>query len=177
VEFRLEVELGSMPLSFFTAVEETARQTLHEGLYGWQVHDCTLTMTHSGYYARQSSAHGTFDKSVSSTAGDFRSLTPLVLMRALGQAGTVVYEPVHRFTLELPADALGPVLPVLSRLGGVPEAPAIRGDSCTLEGAMPAANVHAFRQQLPALTRGEGMLESAFDGYEPVRGAIPRRPR
>ncbi|HZS90463.1 MAG TPA: GTP-binding protein [Chloroflexota bacterium] len=28
-----------------------------------------------------------------------------------------------------------------------------------------------------ALTRGEGVLEYAFDRYEPVRGTIPTRPR
>ena len=27
------------------------------------------------------------------------------------------------------------------------------------------------------LTRGEGVLESTFDRYEPVRGALPTRPR
>jgi ribosomal protection tetracycline resistance protein len=37
--------------------------------------------------------------------------------------------------------------------------------------------VHGLRQQLPALTRGEGVLESAFDRYQPVRGDIPTRPR
>ena len=46
-----------------------------------------------------------------------------------------------------------------------------------LEGEIPAARVHELQQQLPALTRGEGVLESAFDRYQPVRGAIPTRPR
>jgi small GTP-binding protein len=36
VEFRLEVELGSMPYSFFRAVEETVREALGQGLYGWR---------------------------------------------------------------------------------------------------------------------------------------------
>jgi ribosomal protection tetracycline resistance protein len=176
VEFRLEVELGSMPFSFFRAVEETVRKTLDEGLYGWQVTDCRVTMTHSGYAARQSHAHAIFDKSMSSTAGDFRNLTPLVAMRALEQADTTVYEPMHRFHLEVPSDALGPLLPVLGQLGAVPQPPAVDGSSCTLEGEIPAARVHELRQQLPALTRGEGMLESDFAGYQPVRGAIPTRP-
>jgi ribosomal protection tetracycline resistance protein len=177
VEFRLEVELGSMPFSFFKAVEDTVTATLRQGIYGWQVTDCTVTMTHSGYWAKQSHSHAVFDKSMSSTARDFRQLTPLVLMSALQQAGTRVYEPMHRFQLELPADALGPVLPALAQIGAVPQAPAMRGASCTLEGAIPAAGVHALRHQLPALTRGEGMLESAFDRYQPVRGPIPTRPR
>ena len=53
------------------------------GRHGWRVVDCAVTMTHSGYAARQSHAHGVFDKSMSSTAADFRALTPIVLMRAL----------------------------------------------------------------------------------------------
>ena len=37
--------------------------------------------------------------------------------------------------------------------------------------------VHALRQQIPPLTRGEGVMESSFDHYEPVRGPAPDRPR
>jgi ribosomal protection tetracycline resistance protein len=177
VAFRLEVELGSMPYAFFVAVEETVRETLGQGLHGWQVTDCVVTMTHSGYWPRQSHAHATFDKSMSSTARDFRQLTPLVLMDALAEAGTRVYEPMHRFRLELPADTFGPVLPVLTGLGAVPEAPLPQGGSYLVAGEIPAARVHRLTQRLPALTRGEGVLESAFAHYRPVRGPAPTRPR
>ncbi|MEP7024014.1 MAG: translation factor GTPase family protein [Actinomycetota bacterium] len=177
VRFRLEVELGSLPLSFMRAVEDTVRETLHQGLYGWRIPDATVTMTHSGYWPRQSHAHGTFDASMSSTAGDFHHLTALVLMDALRQAGTTVQEPVHRFHLEIPAATLGTVLPALAKLGAVPRAPVLQGPSYLLEGEVPAARVHELQQRLPTLTRGEGMLESAFDHYQPVRGPFPARPR
>jgi ribosomal protection tetracycline resistance protein len=177
VEFRREVELGSMPYAFFKAVEETVKETLHQGIYGWEVTDCTVTMTHSGYWPRQSHSHAIFDKSMSSTAGDFRNLTPLVLMSALKQAGTRVYEPMHHFRLDAPADVLGPIVSALARLGAVPHTQDVRGTSCLLEGAIPAARVHALEQQLPGLTRGEGVLECAFDHYQPVRGTTPARPR
>jgi ribosomal protection tetracycline resistance protein len=177
VRFRLEVELGSMPFAFFKAVEDTVHETLRQGIYGWQVTDAVVSMTHSGYWPRQSHAHGTFDKSMSSTAGDFRNLTPLVVMSALKQAGTRVYEPVHRFHLEVPADTLAGVWPALARLHAVPQTPATRDSLCMLTGDIPAARVHELTQQLPALTRGEGVLESAFGHYQPVRGAIPARPR
>ena len=176
-EFRVEVSLGSMPFAFFRAVEATVHETLRQGLYGWQVTDCTVTMTHSGYAPRQSHAHQRFDKSMSSTGGDFRNLTPLVLMSALKQAGTMVCEPIHHFHLEVPTDTLGPVLPVLTRLQAAPQAPAMQGSSCTLEGEIPAARVHELQRQLPALTRGDGVLECAFAGYQPVQGTSPTRPR
>lgn len=177
-DFRLEVELGSMPYAFFKAVEDTVRETLAQGLHGWQVTDCTVTMTHSGYSPRQSHAHQGFDKSMSSTGADFRGLTPLVLVEALRRAGTRVYEPMHRFRLQAPADTLGALLPVLARLGAVPQTTATHGRAGVLEGAVPAARVHELEQRLPGLTRGEGELESAFDHYAPVsRGAVPQRPR
>jgi ribosomal protection tetracycline resistance protein len=167
VAFRLEVELGSMPSAFFNAVEET----VHATLAARRVTDCVVTMTHSGYAARQSHSHGTFDKSMSSTAGDFRDLTPIVLDRALAEAGTTAHEPLHRFHLEAPADAIGQILPVLGRLQAVPGVPEIRGGELTLRGEIPVANVHELRRQLPALTRGEGVLETEFAGYRPSRGA------
>ncbi|MFE7133197.1 GTP-binding protein [Streptomyces sp. NPDC057638] len=177
VEFRLGVELGSMPYAFFVAVERSVRETLRQGLYGWEVGDCVVTMTHSGYWPRQSHAHGTFDKSMSSTAGDFRLLTPLVLADALRRAGTEVHEPLHRFRLELSQDALTALLPVLGGLGATAVTPVRSGAALALEGEVPAARVHLFQRRLPSLTRGEGLLETEFARYRPVRGRPPRRPR
>ncbi|MFF2997116.1 GTP-binding protein [Streptomyces sp. NPDC057950] len=178
VQFRLEVELGAMPYAFFKAVEDTVGETLAQGIHGWQVTDCTVTMTHSGYSPRQSHAHQGFDKSMSSTGADFRGLTPLVVMDALRAAGTRVYEPMHRFRLEAPTDTLGAVLPLLVRQHAVPATTETRGTVCVLEGRIPVARVHELQQRLPGLTRGEGELECAFDHYAPVvGGALPDRPR
>jgi ribosomal protection tetracycline resistance protein len=176
VTFGLEVELGSMPYAFFRAVEDTVRATLRRGgLHGWEVPDCRVTMTRSGYAPRQSHAHQGFNKSMSSTGADFRGLTPLVLRAALGRAGTRVCEPVHRFHLEASADTLGALVPALARLRAVPGAPVVRGSWGFVEGGIPAARVHELRLQLPGLTRGEGVLEAEFDRYEPVAGRVPER--
>ena len=159
------------------AVTETVFDTLRQGLHGWEVTDCRITMTHSGYYPRQSHAHATFDKSMSSVGADFRGLTPLVLMTAMRRAGTQVYEPISAFTLELPSDRLTVVLSALARLGGVPGAPTTAGALTSVTGEIPAAQVHRFTQLLPGLTHGEGLLDADFDHHEPVRGPVPRRPR
>ena len=173
VAFRLEIELGSLPFSFLRAVEETVHQTLQQGIHGWQVTDCTVTMTHSGFVPPPPYGWS----SASSSAGDFRNLTPLVLMSALRQAGTIVCEPIHRFRLELPSDTVGLVLPALGRLSAVPLTQGMQGSSSIVEGEIPAARVHELQQQLPALTRGEGVLECTFDRYKPANGPVPTRPR
>ncbi len=71
----------------------------------------------------------------------------------------------------------GAVLPVLARLGAVPGTSTPQGASYLVEGVVPAARVHELEQRLPSLTRGEGVLESAFDHYQEVRGQAPARPR
>jgi ribosomal protection tetracycline resistance protein len=167
VAFRLEVEFGSLPFAFFKAVEDSVRETLQHGLHGWRVTDCIVSMTHAIRYRHWAT----------STPAEHRNLTPLVVMAALKQAGTTVLEPLHRFQLEIPADALPLLSPVFAKLGAVLQTSAGPGAICDLEGVIPAARVHALQQALPSLTRGEGVLETAFDSYRPVRGAVPTRSR
>jgi ribosomal protection tetracycline resistance protein len=181
VELGLEVELGSMPPSFFTAVREGVQATLAEAVHGWSVPDCRVVVTHSGYYPRQSAMHATFDKAMSSTAADFRSLARLVLAEALVRGGTVVCAPVHRFELEVPQDLLGTVLAELPRHRAVPLTTGVSGSSATapavLTGHLPAEEVHGLQQRLPHLTRGEGLLTTALDHHGPVVGPPPERRR
>jgi ribosomal protection tetracycline resistance protein len=177
VVFGYEIERGSLIPAFLKAIEETVHETLRAGVHGWQVPDCVVTLTSSGYYARQSHSHGTFDKSMSSTAGDFRNLTPLVLATALRRAGTTVYEPMHRFTLEVPADVAGALGSALSRLRAVPHRTEIADGTASLSGEIPAASVHTLQRELPSLTRGEGVPESEFSHYQRVHGVVPERPR
>ena len=37
ITYTLGVELGSLPLAFHKAIEDTVFQTLKQGLYGWEV--------------------------------------------------------------------------------------------------------------------------------------------
>ncbi len=168
---------GTLPLAFVNAISETVTDTLRQGLYGWEVLDCRVTLTHTGYAPRQSHAHAQFDKSMSSVGSDFRGLTPLVLLAALQQAGTQVCEPVARITLTVPTDTLNQVLPTLGRLGGVPDGPVTSGSSTTVGGELAVAKLHEFTSLLPGLTHGEGFVESDLSHYAPVPGVAPRRER
>jgi ribosomal protection tetracycline resistance protein len=98
-------------------------------------------------------------------------------MSALRRAGTRVYEPMHRFRLEIPADTVGSVLAALARLRAVPGTQTISGSVSVVTGEIPATRVHALGQGLAGLTRGEGVLESVF-GYHRLAGSpAPTRPR
>jgi ribosomal protection tetracycline resistance protein len=158
-------ELGSLPLAFYRAIEETVYETLAQGLFGWEVRDCTITLTHAGF------------SSPVSTAADFRKLTPLVLMRALLAAGTEVREPVELLELDIPEDTFGTVCGALVNARATIRNAFRVGGSYRIICEIPTAELRAVEQQLPGLTRGEGGWTASFAGYVPVSGDTPTRVR
>ena len=181
VQFRIRVEPQAMPLyiyrnagTFVERMDRHVRRALREGLSGWQVTDCVITMIDCGY----SVADGPPSKrGPTSTPADFRHLTPMVLMRALDRAGTVVCEPSLKVTIETPVRAINGILTALGRLAAAVTSQSVRGELTTIESVVPAARVQDLQRQLPRLTAGEGVLESTFDSYRPVRADPPSRPR
>jgi len=191
IEFRLDVDIRSVPLYlyktadlFIETMTQYVRRTLQEGLFGWQVTDCTVTMTQCGYYVGDGAKRGSrkiiggvHASTSRTTAADFRKLTPLVLMAALEQAGTAVCEPMMRVRLDSPTAVAGVVLAAVARLGGVVATPSSRGDLSVIETELPAARAQELQRQLPGLTGGEGTLETHFAGYRPVTSSRPTRRR
>ncbi len=172
IAFRSEVEVRYVPLYLFHTVEtfvgqmETyVREALAEGLAGWQVTDCVVTMTDSGY------------SSPASSASDFRRLTQLVLMTALDRAGTWVCEPLADLALEMPTSTAPGVLGVLGRLSGRVTGQFSADGVTKASAVLPVARVRSLQHQLPGLSMGEGILESRPDGYQPIGDDPPRRPR
>lgn len=139
--------------------------TLREGLSGWPVTDCEVVLY-----------HGAFDNACS-TGGDYRNLTPVVVMRALAKARTAVFEPCHAFEVEIPADTLAPVISMLSRGEATVSATEPGGRSWRVTGEIPVRQISQCKRELPGLTRGEGVWWSRSEGDRPLRGDTPERPR
>lgn len=179
VQFRVSTEvLGTMPAAFFKAVEDTVYETLRQGLYGWQVIDCIVTMTRTGYLPRQSHSHARFDKSMSSTGADFRGLTPLVLMAALKQAGTIVHEPLSCFELTVPTTVLAQTLQSLAIAEAkIERMPIPESGIVHIEGTIPVRRTIDFARGVPNLTQGDGTFTVEFGGYQKALGVAPSRSR
>ncbi|MFI7609576.1 GTP-binding protein [Micromonospora sp. NPDC049366] len=179
IEFRPGVEPGRLPPAFVAATEEGVRAALRQGRHGWPVTDCTVTMTASRYWPRQSRPHQRFDKSISTVAADFRNLAPVVVAASLRRAGTRVCQPIERFDVNLPPHAVETVMAVLGRLGAVVDATAVAGGYLEVSGTLPSARVPQVVAALPDLTGGEAVLTTTFDHYAPVTGedppTLPRR--
>jgi ribosomal protection tetracycline resistance protein len=162
---RYERELGALPHAFYRAIEETIYETLSQGLAGWEVTDCLITLVDCGY------------SSPVTVAADFRKLTPLVLMQALQQAGTTVYEPIDVLDLDVPEDTCHAVTRMLSHARAIIRETAIPGDTARITCTIPTAELRGVEQQIPGLTRGEGTWLSTPAGYIAVPRNPPTRPR
>ena len=162
---RYERELGSAPPAYYRAVEETFRETLAQGLHGWEVTDCAVTLTLVRYHPPVS------------TAGDLRRLVPLVLMRALLEAGTAVCEPVEALELDVPEDTVGAVCGALAGARATIRNATHDGATTRVVCLVPTAELRAVERQLPGLTRGDGGWSSRPAGYVAVTGVPPERPR
>jgi len=180
-DFRLAVNARTVPLYVYKTLDSFAehmdgyvRDSLREGLFGWQVTDCIVTMTSCGY----SGADGPPSKrGPLSTAGDFRKLTPLVLRQALERARTVVCEPIVHARIEVPAESIGVVMDALGRAGAAVETQSLRGNLSTIQTVLSASRAQELQRQLSRLTAGEGMVDSSFAGYKPLNGDQPTRIR
>ncbi len=177
--FRTTVAARDMPLYLFKSVEAFAasiekhvRRELAHGRYGWEVTDCVITLIEAGY----SVADGPPSKrGPTSTSFDYRKVTPVVMRRALDRARTRVCEPVLRVLLEVPTHDAPTVQRLLARWGSELTGQTSAGGLTRLEAKLVAARLHELQHQLPDLTGGEGVLETSFEGYQPVRGRPPVR--
>ncbi|TBX60644.1 TetM/TetW/TetO/TetS family tetracycline resistance ribosomal protection protein [Bacillus mycoides] len=165
ITYKLGVELGSLPLAFHKAIEDTVFQTLKQGLYGWEVTDIIVTLTHTGY------------ASPVTTASDFRNLTPLVLMDALKQAETYVYEPVNEFELTVPEQAISTAMYKLAAIPATFREPILSNNSYQLTGSLPVAKTENFKRMLHSFTEGESIFTTKPSGYTKLKALFPTRKR
>ncbi|MBU5442158.1 translation factor GTPase family protein [Paenibacillus sp. MSJ-34] len=165
VVYGMEVELGSLPLAFHKAIEETVFHTLKQGLYGWEVTDIVVTLTHTGYF------------SPASAAGDFRKLVPLVLMQALAEAGTDVYEPIYRFELTVPEAMMSKAVFKLSAVQAAVHETNVQNGMSHIRGTIPVSVTESFKRSLHSFTQGEGLIMVEPAGSVRVKDGVPTRAR
>ncbi|CAN5630202.1 TetM/TetW/TetO/TetS family tetracycline resistance ribosomal protection protein [soil metagenome] len=172
VEVRFAIEPRFIPLYLFKTPQAFQDQlaayvheALGEGLAGWQVTDCVVTVIECGY------------SSPLTSAADYRRLTELVVATALEQAGTWVCEPLAELSLEVPTAAAPGVMTVLGRLGGRVTGQFSAGGLTRASAILPVARVRPLQHQLPGRSMGEGILEQRIGGYQPVGEHPPTRPR
>jgi ribosomal protection tetracycline resistance protein len=181
IDLRVEVEHVGIPLHLFkgidgfrSSMQDYVQAGLREGLRGWQVTDCVVSIVECGYGGSDGPPS---KRGPGPSYREFQRLTALVVMQALSRARTTICQPVVRGRLEVPASAAGGITAVLARLGAVVLSSLTDGSCSSLEAILPMVQANALQRQLPQLTSGEGLFEFSVVGYKPVSGEPPSRAR
>ena len=84
-------------------------------------------------------------------------------------------EPVERLVVDVPSDSVGAVIEKIGqRKGDLVEMTPV-GDRMKVEFLVPARGLFGYRNEFLTDTKGEGIMASVFDSYQPVKGEIQRR--
>jgi GTP-binding protein len=87
-----------------------------------------------------------------------------------------VHEPMELMVCDIPETAVGAVTERLGpRKGRMTDMTPLGSGRTRLQFRIPARGLVGFRSEFLTITRGEGILSSQFDGYEPWFGHIPKR--
>src|SRR5512134_1200065 len=86
------------------------------------------------------------------------------------------HEPMELLVCDLPSDAVGAITGALGpRKGRMVDMQPLGSGRTRLQFRVPARGLIGFRSEFLTLTRGEGIMSSQFDGWEPWQGRIDKR--
>ncbi len=86
----------------------------------------------------------------------------------------VRHEPIERLMVDVPQAYAGAVIEKISRRRGV--LGSMHGmDRVRMAFTVPSRGLFGYRSEFLTDTRGEGVMNAVFEGYEPYRGDIPHR--
>ena len=102
---------------------------------------------------------------------EFAVTKPTVLYKDIDG---VKHEPMEQLICDVPSEYSGAVIEKIGRRRGT--LVAMEGqDRVRLEFSVPSRGLFGYRSEFMTDTRGEGVMNAVFSGYEPYKGDIPTR--
>ncbi|CDM69116.1 GTP-binding protein TypA/BipA homolog [Clostridium bornimense] len=87
-------------------------------------------------------------------------------------------EPIEHLTIDVPEEFMGVVMEKLGpRKGEMINMTSAQNGYTRLEFKIPARGLIGFRNEFMTDTKGNGIMNHVFEGYEPYKGEIPERSR
>ncbi len=98
--------------------------------------------------------------------------TPRVLYKEIDG---VLCEPIEQVVIDVPEGCVGAVVEKLGARKGELVTMEPRGSRMKIEYVIPSRCLFGYRSEFMTDTRGEGILNSIFDGYQPFKGEVTTR--
>ena len=103
---------------------------------------------------------------------EFAVSTPKVLYKTIDG---VLHEPIELLSIDVPEESVGNIMSAMGNRKGELTKMAPFGSRMRLEFKIPSRGLFGYRNEFMTDTKGEGIMSSVFDCYEPYKGDIQRR--
>jgi len=81
-------------------------------------------------------------------------------------------EPIERLSVEVPEGMLGGVIEEMGKRRGTVVDLKVEGVNAFIEFTVPTRGLIGFRSRFTTITKGQGIMHSLFEGYEPYAGEM-----
>lgn len=98
--------------------------------------------------------------------------TPRVLFKEIDGKK---HEPMERLVIDVPEECVGSVMEKMGTRKAEMLEMHPQGSRMRLEFVIPARGLFGYKSEFLTDTKGEGIMSSVFDSYQPYKGDIPRR--
>lgn len=98
--------------------------------------------------------------------------TPRVLFREIDGKRC---EPMERLVIDVPEEYMGSVMEKMGTRKGELQHMQPQGSRMRIEFLIPSRGLFGYKNEFLTDTKGEGIMSSVFDGYQPYKGEIAKR--
>jgi len=147
-------------------VEACLPRAMKQGLFGWQVTDCKVTLIGGEHHL------------IHTHPMDFFLATPMAFMDGLRRCGSQLLEPMQLASVTADEGLAGRLVGEILSMRGEVDSPVMRGGLVHMEALLPLAASMDFPVRLASLTGGRGPLRTSFACYRecpPELGAAAKR--
>ena len=134
-------------------IEIAVADAIKQGRLGWEATDLCFTLVDG-----ESHIFHTHPM-------DFFLATPIAVMRALENAGSVLLEPLVKLRLTAAEDLSGKLIGDIIKMRGEFDSPVIKDGKLEMEAIVPVATSMDYSIRFSSLTSGRGIIKSDFFGY------------
>ncbi len=103
---------------------------------------------------------------------EFQVSRPRVLYKTING---VKCEPIDKLVLDVPEDCVGTIMSTMGTKKGELVSMSPIGSRMRLQFLIPSRGLFGYKSQMLTDTRGEGVMSSVFDSYQPYKGEIGGR--
>ncbi len=103
---------------------------------------------------------------------EFQVSTPKVLFKEIDGEKC---EPMERLTIDVPEEAVGSVMEKMGTRKGELVEMHPQGSRMRLEFVIPSRGLFGYKNEFLTDTKGEGVMNTLFEGYKPYKGEITNR--